>query len=201
MAGFSNEIKKEDVQAFSNPLKGHLYYFPKGSEHAKCIEEGVIENFRIQVNRDEAQRETIRWVRVSNKNAERYRDGLTVEGMEIRGFKGWFVRNFLEPEDFMKPSFRKQSVDHTAKPARQGGDGSLLTAKAERWANLGQRRCPRSGHLVLRRAVGRSRPGDRRRARSSVARAQGCFRDDHGDRHPRAREHLQDRQSLNHARP
>jgi hypothetical protein len=24
--------------------------------------------------------------------------------MEIRGFKGWFVRNFINPEDFMKNS-------------------------------------------------------------------------------------------------
>jgi len=130
------EIKKEDIHALSEPLKGRLFYFPKGTEHAKCIEEGAIENFRLQVERDDAQRELVRWVRLSNKDAERYRDGLTVEGMEIRGFKGWFVRNFVKPQDFLKPSFRKQSVDLTAELARQGGGWLIITSEGQTVADL-----------------------------------------------------------------
>ena len=131
-----DEIKKEDIRALSEPLKGRLFYFPKGTEHAKCTEEGAIENFRIQVNRDNAQQELVRWVRLSNKDAERYRDGLTVEGMEIRGFKGWFVRNFINPQDFMKPSFRKQSIDLTAKLARQGGGWLVITSEGQTVVDL-----------------------------------------------------------------
>ena len=55
----SDEIKKEDVAALAKPLKGRMYYFPAGTEHANCIQEGAIENFRRQVERDEAQRETV----------------------------------------------------------------------------------------------------------------------------------------------
>ncbi len=131
-----DEIKKEDIRALSEPLAGRLFYFPKGTEHANCIEEGAIENFRIQANRDNAQQELVRWVRLSNKDAERYRDGLTVEGMEIRGFKGWFVRNFIKPQDFMKPSFRKQSVDLTAKLAQQGGGWLVITSEGQTVADL-----------------------------------------------------------------
>jgi nitroreductase len=131
-----DEIKKEDMQALSEPLKGRLFYFPKGTEHADCIEEGAIENFRIQVNRDNAQQELVRWVRLSNKDAERHRDGLTVAGMEIRGFKGWFVRNFIKPRDFMKPSFRQQSIDLTAKLARQGGGWLIITSEGQTVADL-----------------------------------------------------------------
>jgi len=131
-----DEIKKEDIHALSEPLKGRLFYFPKGTEHAKCIEEGAIENFRLQVQRDDAQRELVRWVRLSNKDAERYRDGLTLEGMEIRGFKGWFVRNFVKPQDFLKPSFRKQSVDITAELARQGGGWLIITSEGQTVADL-----------------------------------------------------------------
>ncbi len=132
----ADEIKKEDIRALSEPLAGRLFYFPKGTEHANCIEEGAIENFRIQANRDNAQQELVRWVRLSNKDAERYRDGLTVEGMEIRGFKGWFVRNFIKPQDFMKPSFRKQSVDLTAKLAQQGGGWLVITSEGQTVADL-----------------------------------------------------------------
>jgi len=132
----SYEIKAEDVKALSKPLDGHLHYFPAGTEHANCIREGAIENFRIQSQRDDAQRELVQWLRISNKDAERYRDGLTAEGMEIRGFKGWFVRNFVQPEDFMKSSFREQGVDQTATLARQGGGWFVITSQGRTIADL-----------------------------------------------------------------
>ena len=132
----SDEIKSEDIKALSKPLNGRLFYFPPGTEHANCIQEGAIENFRVQAQRDEAQRELIQWVRLSNKDAERYRDGLTVEGMEIRGFKGWFVRNFVQPQDFMKSSFRRQGVEQTATLARQGGGWLVITSPGQTVADL-----------------------------------------------------------------
>ena len=132
----AGEIKTEDVKALSKPLDGHLHYFPAGTKHANCIQEGAIENFRVQTQRDDAQRELVQWLRISNKDAERYRDGLTVEGMEIRGFKGWFVRNFVQPEDFMKSSFREQGVDHTATLARQGGGWFVITSRGRTVADL-----------------------------------------------------------------
>jgi len=132
----SDEIKKEDVKALSKPLDGNLYYFPAGTEHANCIREEAIENFRVQTQRDDAQRELVQWLRISNKDAELYRDGLTVEGMEIRGFKGWFVRNFVQPEGFMKSSFREQGVDQTATLARQGGGWFVITSRGQTVADL-----------------------------------------------------------------
>jgi hypothetical protein len=53
----------------------------------------LVENFRIQANRDGAQQELVEWVRLSNEDAKLKRDGLTPAGMEIRGFSGWFVRS------------------------------------------------------------------------------------------------------------
>ena len=131
-----NEIKNEDIKLLSKPLNGRLFYFPAGTEHANCIQQGAIENFRIQAQRDEAQRELVQWVRTSNQDAERYRDRLTVKGMEIRGFKGWFVRNFVQPQDFMKSSFRRQGVDQTAALARQGGGWLVITSRGSTVADL-----------------------------------------------------------------
>ena len=125
----AEEIKKEDVHALAAHMQGRLFYFPRGTSHAACIEEGAVENFRLQVQRDEAQAEMVRWVRLSSREAARRRDGLTVEGMEIRGFKGWLVKNFVDPSDFMKPALRNQSIDHTAELARQGGGWLIVTSE------------------------------------------------------------------------
>jgi len=107
-----------------------------GTEHANCIQEGAVENFRVQAQRDDAQRELVQWVRLTNQDAERHRDGLTVEGMEIQGVKGWFVRNFVQSDDFMKASFRKQGVDQTAKLARQGAGWLVITSRGSSVADL-----------------------------------------------------------------
>ena len=77
------EIRKEDVDALGKPLMGRMFYFPTGTRHANCLLEGAIENFRIQAQRDDAQRELVQWVRISNRDAERYRDGLTLSLIHI----------------------------------------------------------------------------------------------------------------------
>ena len=127
--GYRNEeIKSGDIKALSKTLGNGLFYFPRGSQHANCIAEGAVENFRIQTHRNDAQLETARWLRLSNAAAEKYRDGLTAESMEIQGIKGWFVRNFVSPEDFISESFRQQAIDHTAKLAGQGGGWLIITS-------------------------------------------------------------------------
>jgi hypothetical protein len=78
----------------------------------------------------------VKWVRLSNSDIERHRDGLTIAGMEIRGLKVWFVRNFVKPEDFLKPDFRKQGVDHTVKLARQGGGWIVINSQGRTVADL-----------------------------------------------------------------
>jgi len=45
-------------------------------------------------------------------------------------------RSDMPDQDFMKPSFRKQSVDHTAKLARQGGGWLIITSEGQTVADL-----------------------------------------------------------------
>lgn len=132
----SKELKKDDVDALAKPLAGHLFYFPRGSEHAQCIAEGTVEAFRVQTDRDEAQQELVKWLRLSHKAAGTHRDGLTTEGMEILGLKGWYVRHFTKPEDFMKASMRKRSMEHTANLAEQGGGWFVITGAGNSFADL-----------------------------------------------------------------
>jgi hypothetical protein len=132
----SKELRKEDVEALAKPLDGRLFYFPPGSEHARCIAEGTVEAFRAQTERDEAQQELVKWLRLSDEAAERHRDGLTTQGMEIQGLKGWFVRNFTKPEDFMKQSMRNKSIDMTRKMVEEGGGWFIITSPGESLADL-----------------------------------------------------------------
>ena len=125
----SNEIRSDDVRALSKPLEGRLVYFPRGSDHAKCIEKCTVESFRRQTYRDDAQRELASWTRFSNQEAREHRDGLTPEGMEIKGFAGWYVRNFMKKQDVLKERFKKTSVDLITKLAGQGAGWFIITSE------------------------------------------------------------------------
>ena len=150
------EIRKEDVAALSAHMQGRLFYFPRGTEHARCIEEGVVEDYRIQADRDDAQRELVSWLRLSDADAEKHRDGLTAEGMEITGLKGWFVRRFVAPEDFMKPDYRRQGVDIARKLAAEGGGWFVITSAGSSVADLidAGRKFERMALLARERGIG-----------------------------------------------
>jgi len=63
--------------------------------------------------------------------AREHRDGLTTESMGIRGIAGWYVRNFMNKDDAMKESFRKQGVEKVAKQAAEGGGWFIITSEGE----------------------------------------------------------------------
>jgi hypothetical protein len=132
----SDEIRAADIEALRVPADGRLFYFPKGSSHAACILDAAIESFRIQTQRDAAQQELVRWLRLSDRDARIHRDGLTTEGMEIQGFNGWVVRHFVKPEDFMKASFRRQGIDRTEKLVKEGGGWLVITSRGHTVSDL-----------------------------------------------------------------
>ena len=127
----SDELQSRDVEALSKPLRGRLFYFPRSSEHARCIGEGTLEAFTHQTNRDEAQQELAHWIRFGNSEAKRNLDGLTTESMEMSGFVGWYVRNFMNRDDVVKKSFRKKSIEQVARQVRGGGGWLVITGNGE----------------------------------------------------------------------
>ncbi|RJQ67364.1 MAG: nitroreductase [Desulfobacteraceae bacterium] len=132
----SDEIRAADIEALRAAADGRLFYFPKSSPHADRIRDGVVECSRIQSLRDAAQRELVSWLRLSDRDALEHRDGLTAEGMDIQGFKGWIVRHFIEPENFMKTTFRQKGIDQTARLAAQGGGWLVITSSGRTVADL-----------------------------------------------------------------
>lgn len=122
------ELTTDTVNALSAPLKDYFDYSPRNTTHANCIQEGIIEQYRIQLQRDQAQKEICSWIRLSDDDAKNHCDGLTLEGMEIGGIPGWYLRHFAEPPDFMKPGYLEKSLDYTTSLAKQGAGWIVITS-------------------------------------------------------------------------
>jgi hypothetical protein len=132
------EIKAEDLKyitkhdatscTVANVHSPHSFYFPNNSLQGKYLQEGTIAANRAQAFRDPAQEELASWIRWSNKDARQYRNGLTSESMEIRGFAGWYVRNFYNRESVLKKSFREQTVDIVSKQVKTCGGWLVVTS-------------------------------------------------------------------------
>ena len=101
---------------------------PAGSAQAKYLVEATVEANRKQVSRDEAQRELANWIRWSDLDAKRFRNGLTPESMEIEGFAGWFVRTFYDREKVMTEGFRRDGVDRIIEQVRQGAGWLVIVS-------------------------------------------------------------------------
>jgi hypothetical protein len=123
-------ITRHDVKSclISNTPSPHSFYFPNHSPQGKYLQEGTIEANRTQAFRNPAQEELANWIRWSNKEAKKYRNGLTPEGMEIKGFAGWYVRNFYRRDSVLKESFRKQTVDIVSKQVKTCGGWLIVTS-------------------------------------------------------------------------
>lgn len=100
-------IKNEDLNYLFKNETDYVHYFPNTSKEHLYLNEQTIEANKIQSYREEAQTELSNWIRFSNQDAEKYRDGLTPASMEIEAFSGWVIRNFYDKESVMKTDFRE----------------------------------------------------------------------------------------------
>lgn len=105
---------------------GQVEYHARGTNGARWLAEGTIAAMAAQCQREEAMVELSRWVRFGAKMVGTNRDGLTSAGMEINGLAGWLVDHFYAAEDVLKDSFRRQTVDMTARLAGEGAGWVLL---------------------------------------------------------------------------
>jgi hypothetical protein len=135
--GFLNKpLTLETEYALTASDKDHFFYFPSGTEHAACVRDSVIEHYRYQLNRQDAQAEITKWMRFSDADAEKYLDGLTLESMEIGGIPGWYLKHFAEPPDFLKPGYLDKSLDYTSALAQEGAGWIIITSSDQSVASL-----------------------------------------------------------------
>ena len=120
----AQELRSADVHGLCAPFGGRLAFFPPGSSSARWLSESTLEANRAQADREPAQEELSRWVRWSDDDALRQRNGLTPESMEITGIAGWYVRHFMDRSSVMGRRFRDRGVD--AVRAQLGSYGGWL---------------------------------------------------------------------------
>jgi hypothetical protein len=135
-SGYLNrELRSEDLRQLIDGLS-EWHYYPAGSAQAKYLVEATIEANRKQASRDDAQMELANWIRWSNFEAERFRNGLTPESMEITGLAGWFVRRFYDREKVMTEGFRLAGVDRVIEQVRQGAGWLVVVSPDSEMTNL-----------------------------------------------------------------
>lgn len=122
-------FNKEDLTYLISNQTDFFHFIPNTAKEYQLINEQTIEANRMQAYRDAAQAELANWIRFSSKDTERYRDGLTLAGMEIGGIPAWYLRNYYGRKDVMKNAFRQQSIDKVKQQVSQSAGWLLVSSK------------------------------------------------------------------------
>ena len=129
-SGFKSEtIDAEDFSFIIGGEEG-FYYHPSSSKEAAWLDDATVAATEQQIRREKVQEELARWIRWSDDDAKKYRNGMTPESMDITGLAGWYVRNFYGTSDVLSKDFRKASVDRVRKQVAEGG-GWIVTTSAD----------------------------------------------------------------------
>ncbi len=134
--GFKNEdIDPQDFSFLIGGEKGFAYY-PRTSSQSAWLDEATVEANLQQVNRENVQEELSRWIRWSDADARKYRNGLTPEAMDITGLAGWYVRNFYGSRDVLGKDFRKATVERVRQQVAQSGGWIVIASHDDRITSL-----------------------------------------------------------------
>jgi hypothetical protein len=129
-------IDGADVRTMLRAAGEGAAFFPRGSAEARFLDEGTVEANSVQAARDAAQEELARWIRWSDADGRRHRDGLTPASLEMDGLTGWFARHFMHPESVLTPRNRARAVDAAREQVRGGGGWLVMTSPDARPATL-----------------------------------------------------------------
>ncbi|MFN8145149.1 MAG: hypothetical protein U0073_12080 [Bacteroidia bacterium] len=121
-------LKKEDLEFITSNDNAQFQFFPNNSQEFGWWNEQTIEANRQHTWRNDAQSELEDWMRLSNKDAKKYCDGLTTASMEINGMPGWVVPNFYSKGDVMSKKFREQGIDKVKEKVAMSSGWLLLTS-------------------------------------------------------------------------
>lgn len=134
-------IKQSDWRSLVSIDSSSIHYLQANSPGGKYIKQKESQTYTQQASNKNAQDELASWIRFSNKDVKEKQDGLTTEGMGIKGIGGFVVRNFFKPEDSKKESFVTQGIDKTKLQAENCGGWIVITQPAENvesWINTGR---------------------------------------------------------------
>lgn len=145
-------IKQSDWEKLISSDTSHIYYLPATSAKGQYIRKKESEAYAQLAKSKNAQDELAGWIRFSNKDVKEKQDGLTTDGMGIKGFGGFMVRNFYKPEDSKKESFVTKGIDKTKLQTENCRGWIVITQPSstiESWINTG--RLYQAMHLKCRK--------------------------------------------------
>lgn len=106
-------LRAQDLNALMSEGSIFLHYYPLSEEKGRYISQQSLAAYSQQARDAKAKDELAQWIRFSNKDVSKKRDGLTTAGMGIGGVAGVFVSNFMKPEDSKSDSFVEQGIKKT----------------------------------------------------------------------------------------
>ena len=131
----NKEISMDDLSSVAGGVGGFGYY-PQGTNMSEKLDDLVYAANQQQVNRDVVMKELGKWIRWSDKAAEKHQDGLTPESMEMSGVVKWIAKHFFSEKDLQKDSFRRQTLKGAKKQIESHGGWVVLTSEDSEVSNL-----------------------------------------------------------------
>ena len=136
----SRPINENELKLITEDF-ANVKFIPADSDNGKYISTKTLEAYTQQANNEDAKNELATWIHFSNTDVKNNRDGLTTGGMGIKGFGGFMVRNFFNPDDSKKQSFVDKGVDKTEAQVDNCA-GWILISQTEdtpvNWINTGR---------------------------------------------------------------
>ncbi len=133
-------FKDEDIDPldFSFLAGGEesIHYYPRHSTQSTWLDEASVSATKLQIERENVQEELSRWIRWSDAEACKYRNGLTPEALDITGLAGWYVRNFYGSRDVLGKDFRTATVERVKRQIAQSGGWIVVTSENDRISAL-----------------------------------------------------------------
>ncbi|MDD5713099.1 MAG: hypothetical protein PHY31_10150 [Smithellaceae bacterium] len=122
----NREIKGDDLRYLTAGISG-TSYFPPSSSGARYLSTGTFEANRQQTLRKAAQEELANWIRWSDRDAKRYRNGLTTAGLELEGFPAWVARYFYNRKTVLTDDFKRRTLALVRDEVNSGGGWITLS--------------------------------------------------------------------------
>jgi hypothetical protein len=126
--------KKISEQSLTELLNGStdLFYYPKASFEFDYLKDSTVAAMKLQANNESKAAEFSRWLRLSDKETLKTKDGLSAEQLGITGMKKTIYYLITTHESAQGDSFAKQSVDTTSNQVNNCSGFLLLTGGTSR---------------------------------------------------------------------
>jgi len=127
----TRSIPQSTLDAFlrgADPGAEAVLFLPSDSSGARTVTEMTIEANRAQAAQNAVQEELADWLRWSDGDVKRHRDGLTTEAIGLDGLAGWYVRNFFQRSSSLSAGNRRRAAETARDQATACGGWLVLCA-------------------------------------------------------------------------